>query len=492
MVNNNGCQTQHYGIVMNRTLYNSGKAYLNDLTHPQSIRIFRVCLGLTVMLDLVIRGFDLTAFYTDWGVLPRFNWLRWNHEAHWSVHLANGQAGFIAFLFFCHFVAAGMMCCNKSPRFANIASWALMVSLQNRNAMITYGADDLLRLLLFWNMFLPNSSQRSRHPLQQLTKNLASLAYIVQIAFVYLSAAALKSPKFWWQNGSATSLALELDHLTTSNGIWLRQFPEILKHLTRSVYLTEFIAPLGLLAPSALIRNATLAILVLLHCGLALFMKLGLFPLVNIVALIPMSPAWLWTSMSEFLRRHLSALKEHFHGIDIKHPFFLAIPQLIFLLLCLCAIITINIASWSPTVKTHRLIENFAHTLRIDQFWDMFAPRPMNVSGWYVIPGFLANGATIDLLHPERRDVNWSKPTSVSSEYKTVRWGTYFSNLRQSHLEHHRAYLSESICSKWNNDLGAESKLKSLSIVFMKETIDDNGLRSEVERDELWRQDCEP
>src|SRR5262249_18408003 len=38
-------------------------------------------------------------------------------------------------------------------RLATIASWVLLVSLQNRNPFVYHSGDELLRLLLFWGCF---------------------------------------------------------------------------------------------------------------------------------------------------------------------------------------------------------------------------------------------------------------------------------------------------------------------------------------------------
>ena len=40
-------------------------------------------------------------------------------------------------------------------KIATCIVWALTVSLQNRNMLIHSGADDLLRMVLFWSLFLP-------------------------------------------------------------------------------------------------------------------------------------------------------------------------------------------------------------------------------------------------------------------------------------------------------------------------------------------------
>ena len=54
-----------------------------------------------------------------------------------------------------------MLVLGWKTRFATIASWVLLLSLQNRNTMILSGEDNLALLLLFWGMFLPLGARYS-------------------------------------------------------------------------------------------------------------------------------------------------------------------------------------------------------------------------------------------------------------------------------------------------------------------------------------------
>lgn len=37
----------------------------------RSLALFRICLGILILVDLIVRFQDLKAHYTDFGVLPR-------------------------------------------------------------------------------------------------------------------------------------------------------------------------------------------------------------------------------------------------------------------------------------------------------------------------------------------------------------------------------------------------------------------------------------
>ena len=68
----------------------------------RSLALFRMGLALLIISDLINRGSDLKAHYTDWGLLTRSVllekfWKPWN----FSIHLLNGlvELQFVLFLF---------------------------------------------------------------------------------------------------------------------------------------------------------------------------------------------------------------------------------------------------------------------------------------------------------------------------------------------------------------------------------------------------------
>ena len=118
----------------------------------RSLAIFRVGLGLLLLGDLAIRAGDLSAHYTDQGVLPR-SALTARHYV--SLHFLDGTADFQGALFVLAGLAALALLAGWRTRAATVVSWLLLMSLHARNPMILQGGDALLRLLLFWGMFLP-------------------------------------------------------------------------------------------------------------------------------------------------------------------------------------------------------------------------------------------------------------------------------------------------------------------------------------------------
>ncbi|MBT9556706.1 MAG: HTTM domain-containing protein, partial [Myxococcales bacterium] len=128
-------------------------------------------------------------------------------------------------------------------------------------------------------------------------------------------------------------------------------------------------------------------------------------------------------------------------------------------------------------VKMNKDLQTLGYTLRLDQTWNMFAPRPMKGDGWFVMPATLSDGRVIDLFQ-DGAEVAWEKPESVSSMYKSQRWRKYLMNLWMKNFKKHRRHYGRYMCRLWDRelkDLAAEQALpkgvtiKSFHLLYMKE-----------------------
>ena len=56
----------------------------------RTLALFRVLLAGFLILDLCLRGRDLTAHYTDFGIMPRSDLAGTLSGGSWTVHALNG------------------------------------------------------------------------------------------------------------------------------------------------------------------------------------------------------------------------------------------------------------------------------------------------------------------------------------------------------------------------------------------------------------------
>src|SRR4051812_29670172 len=77
----------------------------------RSLQLFRIGLGILLLLDIGLRARNLRAHYTDAGAFPRLATVeRFGGEpARWSLHLLSGSAWFQALLFVCAAIFSVML-----------------------------------------------------------------------------------------------------------------------------------------------------------------------------------------------------------------------------------------------------------------------------------------------------------------------------------------------------------------------------------------------
>lgn len=276
----------------------------------RSLALFRIGLALVVLTDLIIRAGDINAFYSDNGILPRTELFKLLNPWHWSLNLINGQPLFQTFIFGVGIFIVLLLLIGYQTRFATIATWALMISIHNRNPALLFAADDVLRAILFWAMFLPLGAYYSvdramntssdRIPRRILSG--ATLALSLQLCYIYIFSAAFKatSPN-WTTEGSAVYYALSYDQYATPLGQLLLNFPPLMKLSTHITFVLEWIGPLFIFMPvrNSFFRFWTVVTFILLHAGFGLTLNLGIFPFLSIVCWLGFLPSNFWDKLAK-------------------------------------------------------------------------------------------------------------------------------------------------------------------------------------------------
>lgn len=447
------------------------KDTLNDLCgiDIRSLALFRIGLAIILLVDITIRLQDIDGHYTDDGVLPRSVLL--NHFAdtwHVSLHLMNGTWLFQLFLFILEMGFSLALLVGYRTRLATIALWTLTISLQTRNPLVLQGADDVLKMLLFWGMFLPLGAYWSvdqwKGRITRISHQIASpatIALLLQICFIYWFSAFLKTDASWRQEGSAVWYALTNEFFATSIGLALLDYPNLLKGLTFSTLYLELFGPFFAFSPfwTSQFRTVTAIVFISFHLlALNMTMDLGIFPYVCAVGWIVFFPGWFWDRMLKLNISNINSDRYRSNAITS----FLAI-------LFLAYIFTWNLKS-VYTLSLPPKAYAVGSFLRLDQLWNMFAPFPLKEDGWYVIPAKLRNGKEVDLFK-EGEAVCWEHPKYCAKEYKNDRWRSFMMNILFDEsngimLSNYASFL----CREWNETHSYEENLVSFEIVFMSKT----------------------
>jgi hypothetical protein len=484
----------------------------------RSIALFRILLGGIILLDLIWRLPSLEAFYTDFGVLPReMVTVAWHGAAFFGFHQYFSSVPGVLLLFLVNAVFAVMLLVGWRTRLATVVCWLFLISLQNRNPMVLQGGDVLLRVLVFWGMFLPLGAYlsvdcRSRRPQpggEMQVFSAGTVALILQVCLVYIFTALLKSSDSWRTTGDAVYLALQLDAFRRPLGTLLLPHHGLLRVATHITLFFEAFGPLFLFYPvrNGPVRTAVVFSFWFFHLvALNLCMDVGPFPYICAVAWTVLLPAWFWERAASVWRRMaipppLRRRAEAFvarnlpHGDRPPYPTRLAWPLQAIVCLCLLGVLlwnlrTLDFKFWS------RIFPRSANFLlevpHIDQYWGMFAPKPTMDGGWYVIPGKLRNGTEIDLLR-DGAPVSWEKPGDVIRSYRSERWRKYLMNLWDVRNSRYRLHYARYLARLWNRDHYGPEELCTFEICYMRQDSQ-RGFKPTLQPKKvvIWRHWCFP
>ncbi|MDY6764810.1 MAG: HTTM domain-containing protein, partial [Halobacteria archaeon] len=466
----------------------------------RALATFRIALGLLLLADLVSRARNLTAFYTDSGVYPREAFISNTNPLFLSLHIISGEAWFQALLFLVAGVFAVALTIGYRTRIATVASWILLVSLHNRMLGVLNGGDVLLRLLLFWAMFLPLGARwsvDSQHSESQRTHvwSVAGFALLLQVVIVYTSNAAYKFTGTLWEEGVAMEYVFSLGQFTFLLGDYLGSYPALLRILN---YVWVF------LVSTSLLLIVFTGIRRTLFVSLFMTMRIGLFPLISVAALIPFLPPIFWDTVIERLSgyRRVKALGELPAKLGAVLPvvtvsdtppflirakrWFMTVIPLVFLIL---------VVLWNIQVLGYTELHDYdvfpeeaepvIDITRTAQSWGMFAPNPLSVDGWIVAPGLLENGTRVDAFHGG--SVDWDRPPDITSAYPTARWRKYLVALWR-YDSPHRRYFADYLCRRWNGQ--HQTKLLNVTVYYMEQPTRINNETEPINRVVLEEHQC--
>lgn len=595
----------------------------------RTLALFRFALGLTLFCVVCRCIPDAAAFWSDAGALTRAQVFDYDGLHRLSLYFLNGTPWFATVLMLVQAVFALMFMLGWRTRLASILSFVLWASLVNRGVLTLIGGDLLMSCLLFWAMFLPTGARFSvdaalaSEPPPKDNRHLswASAALLVQVMSVYFFSALLKSSPQWVPDYTAVYYALSLDRYATPLGLWLLDFPLLLKALTFFVWWLELLGPLLIFSPvlTRVFRLPIQLAFMAMHVGFLLCLELGHFPFVSLSSLTVFTGGWIWDALkARDERRNAGKLRIYYDRdcgfclkmcllfqqflvlpraqiapaqdtpraktlleanyswvvIDTDDQAHLKWPAFVTLLrrspllgwlwplarhprlvgpgnrvydfvgrhrgafggltgrfmpmraepwevgpgwqnlagVLMAACLAWNLASLAPvmprwTGMSPGAMQPFAdrvyawlgapmRLLRIDQYWNMFAPHPLINDGWMVIPARLADGSEIDLLHPERAP-DYAKPHHYSQTHRNIRWHTYLGRLSDREFSAHLLNYGRYLCRTWNAEHFDDPELRkqrlmTFKIIYVTEPTPPPGGTAVTEQSVLWRHECFP
>jgi len=268
--------------------------------------LMRATWAGVALIFLLRQWFDVTAFYSDDGFLPRdLVYLVTRDDWRFSILDYSGEVWYVWAWYITMLVAFACSMLGIAPRTSTIASFLLLSSFHERDAMTLGGGDTVLRNVGFILAIAPGieafSFSRLRRHYASWKKTKTLLPPVTMSAWPYRlllwQMMVLYITSLWWKllgdmwlDGTAVGAALHHSiFLNWPYGV-INEFMPFAAYLTHATVFWEA-SWLLLLVPSTVwkwtnipVKRLVLAGGLAFHGGIAVFMDVGVFPYVLFAA----------------------------------------------------------------------------------------------------------------------------------------------------------------------------------------------------------------
>ena len=416
---------------------------------PRSVGLFRVAVGIVLLLHFSDRWSSINDFYSSTGVLPA-TLVSSSHEIpRFPTALtvierySHGMTAFFV-VATCAFAALTL---GLFTRWSALLSLVAFSSLAHRNPYVLIGGDYVLGSMLLWMHVLPIAERfsldavllrrRNRHELPDARstsrpqRSIAVLGVFLQLGLIYLASAWQKTGSTWWQDGTALSHMLGMQRFLHPGAELLGRLPDSwLAFLTRAVLIFEYLVLPLILLPIARpwFRRAALLGLAVLHLGIASILDAGVFS-ITMLACLPLllsSQDWDWAiRLAGRTSRPSSAVR--CETVAKSHRFIIArvavteLASLWLLLGMIAANYNINfaVANREVSLSPLDLPQRFAAAY---QRWDMFTPDAPKCDPQLLVRVRLLDGR---LLALQSDDDSLAVEMDLAPRFRSFAWRIY-------------------------------------------------------------------
>lgn len=447
----------------------------------RSLAVMRVGLASVILVDLAIRACDFSAMYVDDGIASVEFVRGMLRMPIWSLHLINGSAGYQAALFVVAALLAVALLVGYHTRLATIACWIMVASIQLRLPLVTNAGDTMLRVFLFWSMFLPlgavwslDARRRGPPALPLRFVSVGTVAFIIQLATVYWFAGWAKWNDAWLQEDALGNI-FKFGFYGLPLGAALVDHPALTRLLSQATVWFEVLGPLLLFIPWQVSRCRAIAIIgfVLLHVGIAVTMTVGLFSYVAIAVWMAMLPTGFWS----LLRVPISAVAPSGHDSPASRS--RRLGRRVAAGVCWAALAiavywnVANEVSRRPLNPYDGLLRYAAHVTTLRQSWGVFG-RPPRQDSWFVYQARLKNGEQVDLLSGGS-EILANKPPLASRQFANHRWRKLHHRLRSEASAAYRQPVADYMRRQWNATHGPDEQVVRLDFYLFTQSFDLTG-----------------
>jgi hypothetical protein len=197
-------------------------------------------------------------------------------------------------------------------------------------------------------------------------------------------------------------------------------------------------------------------------------MTIGLFPLICMIAWLPLLPREIWT-----IEPIGVPTNDKSQSTPTRRLFPLIGNVICALLIGLVLWWNLSNMGNSPLTNTlPRPLEYAGRALGLDQHFQMFGIPP-NESPWFVYDTRLKNGDKVDIFRPGGQ-LSLERPDDISATFPSHNWRKLHQNLVDPRLVEFRSTLLDYAVRRWNATHSDQEQVKSSRLICVIETTGPN------------------
>lgn len=442
-----------------------------DPVDLMSLGLVRITVSLMLVLVLLQIAPLLPTMLTDSGVFPRATLFQIPRPAHFSVFNYANSVAATWLLWASAVAAAGCLLVGWQTRWAALITFVLLSGMQERNTFLFDGSDTVLRVMLFWLLFLPighcysldaRLAAKEGRPLPSTGHPFCIRLAQLQFCWIYSCTFICKISDSMWRDGIALHYAFGLEHLYTRalgarlfNVTWLIVSGTYGTLAVEALFAFLIFIPFG--QPRA--KAGALWAGALMHLGILATMDVGNFSLM-MLACYPLLFESSWTE------RLVAACRAQLPGAVSLPPLDGSLPRpkqpatraptaraWVWVLwsarFALAGLLGCVVVSTLPSRESKAgFVEKIVHATELWQRWNLFAPKPLQSDSYLASDVELADGRTLDAL---------AEPTGVRPALlggqSSHRWIKYKLNIMKMPSDRTRQLLLDAmgryLCHRW-------------------------------------------
>lgn len=446
----------------------------------RSLAILRISLGVVILVILIRQFWQMELFYTDNGILTREMSQDFFENGTWSLFWFSGGLRFAQAMFGLTALAAVALTVGYKTRIAVVACLVLVASIQFRNPLVLSSGHVLLRVMLFWSVFLPLGSVWSldaklgpyKDPEKVRVLTLATVGIMLQVACLYFFSGISKLNEVWL-NGQAVEFVMSYEMYVRPLGDSLRNFPFLLKGATWITLIAELAVPVLLFTPrvSDFTRGMAMAFFWLMHLVVWLTMSTGTFSFLAMTCWFIFVPHDVWEWCSKSIG---DSSWDYVGNWTVKKVVMQVFCGIAIILMLLLNVDAASQSNWLPESA-----RSFANKVLVGQSFCLHGD-PGKTSPRYEYAATMQDGTTMDIFWEMMNPLGQSAATEYDY-FISHDWRRIHSNLMNPseskvtpQMEQMRQRLLNQIVQRWNETHTSQRQVVTASLVQFERPIELN------------------